>query len=161
MDTITNLLKALAEAISPYLPDHEAADETTVSDAVSEAIEEAVENIDYSEKVEEYMAYGFDPSSYNLLTEGDFDPSSYDLMTDYEVGMSIESAIEDLDIEERVNSCVEEAIEGIVATKVKEALAAQGVVTTSTLLAYINAISMVVKGGDDEPSTFVAEGTEV
>jgi hypothetical protein len=154
--TITNLLKSLAEALSPFLPSAGAADETTVSDAVSEAIEEAVENIDYSEKVEEYMACHFDPSSYDILTEGSFDPSDYDIMTDYEVGLSIESAIEDIDIEERVTSCVEERIE----EAVKAALDAANVVTTSTLLAYINAISMVVKGGD-ESSTFIAEGSEV
>lgn len=155
--TITNLLKSLAEALSPFLPSAGAADETTVSDAVSEAIEEAVENIDYSEKVEEYMAYGFDPSSYDILTEGSFDPSDYDLMTDYEVGLSIESAIEDIDIEERVTSCVEEAIEAIVATKVREALDAAGVVTTSTLLAYLAAARAYV----EPTSTFVAEGSEV
>jgi hypothetical protein len=155
--TITNLLKSLAEALSPFLPSAGAADETTVSDERVTAIEEAVSNLpDVDEQIDEYLSYNFDPTDHDILTESRFDPSDFGLKTSDEITYEINEAVENFDIEERVTSCVEERIE----EAVKAALDAANVVTTSTLLAYINAISMVVKGGD-ESSTFIAEGTVV
>tara|TARA_Y100000310_G_scaffold241302_1_gene245237 strand:- start:706 stop:1218 length:513 start_codon:yes stop_codon:yes gene_type:complete len=170
MDTIaapiTNLLKALAEAISPYLPGHGTADETTVFGqrvtALEDRMEDAVERLDglpdVDEQIDEYISYNFDPTDHDLLTNSNFDHSDWGLLDSDEVTYRIEQAVGDaigeLDIEERVTSCVEEVIESAVEEAVKAALDAAGVVTYSTLL-------MVVKGADHEPSTFVAEGSEV
>ena len=166
MDTtaalITNLLKALAEAISPYLTGHGTADETTVSDERVTALEERLDGLpDVDEQIDDYISYSFDPTDHDILTESRFDPSDYGLRTSDEITYEINEAIGELDIEERVTSCVEEAIESAVEEAVKAALDAAGVVTYSTLVGYVNAINMVVKGADHEPSTFVAEGSEV
>jgi hypothetical protein len=175
MDTIaapiTNLLKALAEAISPYLTGHGTADETTVSDERVTALEERLDGLpDVDEQIDDYISYSFDPTDHNILTDSSFDPSDYGLLASDEITYSTEQAIgeaiNDLDIEERVTTCVEEVIEDAV----KAALDAAGVVTYSTLVGYVNAINMVVKGANEvgdfvlasaEPGGFVAEGTEV
>lgn len=182
--TITNLLKSLAEALSPFLSCHAEVHETTVSDAVTEAIEEAVSNLpDVDEQISEFMSYNFDPADYNLMTEADFDPSDWGLQTSDEittvVDIAVTEAIEGLDIaatvehleEHIIGGGIEEAmnaaVEAKVASAVYAALDAAGVVTGTTLLTYLAATMDAAcrRRGRDEvealASSFVAEGTEV
>ena len=89
-DTLSTLLRGLAEALTPYL--------TTGADVdVDDAVDRAVSNYDFDDIVNDKID-DYDFSSvvgdavgdiywpdYDVLTSGDFDASTYDLVTTDEV----------------------------------------------------------------------------
>ena len=84
-DTITNLMRALAEALAPYL--------TEAPDVDGDAVERGVH---------EFMSNEFDPSDWNLLTGEDFDPSDYGLLTENEFDPDRYGLITNDDLSEKV-----------------------------------------------------------
>lgn len=149
MESITNLLRALAEAIRPYLglDDNGGAAVVEAIEGLDDHIEEVVrrynrandiaaldpadiEGLDevVEEAVETYMSNdssiltnsSFDPDDYGLLTNDDFDPSNYDLLDREDT----ESMV-DTKVEEAVEAAVREAIEDEVESAIGDALVVQ------------------------------------
>lgn len=135
MESITNLLRALAEAIRPYLglDDNGGVAVVEAIEGLDDRIEEVVsrynrandiaaldpadiEGLDevVEEAVETYMQNdssiltdsSFDPESYGLLTNDDFDPSNFDLLDATDIEYLI-----DVKVEEAVRSAAEAAVE--------------------------------------------------
>jgi|TARA_B110001454_G_scaffold12235_1_gene11221 hypothetical protein len=139
MESITNLLRALAEAIRPYLglDDNGGAAVVEAIEGLDDHIEEVVrrynrandiaaldpadiEGLDevVEEAVESYMSNdssiltssSFDPDDYGLLTNDDFDPSNYDLLDATDTEYLIDTKLES-EVGARVEAAVEEAME--------------------------------------------------
>jgi len=95
-EATTNLLRAVGEALAPFLPEGGSVD----TDAIQVAIDNAVDEIDFDdkidvdEKVSQFLSYHFDPSDYDIMTEGNFDPSYYSLVTEDEVDEKIDDNID-------------------------------------------------------------------
>jgi len=110
MESITNLLRALAEAIRPYLG---LDDITTPDPSDIVGLDDMVE-----EAVEEYMTndssilhdHSFDPDAYGLLTNDDFDLSNYDLLDSTDIEYLIDTKLES-EVGAAVEAAVEEAME--------------------------------------------------
>ena len=94
-DTLTTLLKGLAEALSPYLPGGE---DTDVSSAVADHIDsnydfedmvsDAVAGVDFDDILSDHNVLterGFDPDDYGVMTNDNFDVSDWDLVTSDDV----------------------------------------------------------------------------
>ena len=94
-DTLTTLLKGLAEALSPYLPGGE---DTDVARAVADHIDseydfedivsDAVSDIDFDDILSDHNVLtenNFDPDDFGLMTEDNFDASGFDLVTSDDV----------------------------------------------------------------------------
>ena len=116
LDSITNLLRALAEAIRPYLGlDSIGAGDAGDIEGLTDVVEEAVDNYVRNEGV--MTDSSFDPDEYDLITERNFDPSTFDLMDgtdigyliDEKVASEIESWAED-NLEEAVESAMQDAL---------------------------------------------------
>ena len=94
MDSITNLLRALAEAIRPYL----GLDDITTPDprdivGLDDMVEEAVDTY-MSNDSSILTDTSFDPDDYGLITKDDFDPSRYDLLDETDISYLIEERVE-------------------------------------------------------------------
>lgn len=111
MESITNLLRALAEAIRPYLglddisSDFDPADIEGLDGVVEEAVESYMSN-DSSI----LTSSSFDPDDYGLLTNDDFDLSNYDLLDSTDIEYLIDTKLE-TEVGARVEAAVEEAME--------------------------------------------------
>ena len=107
-ETTTNLLRAVGEALAPFLPEGggsvdteaiveevRAALDGVIEDRVSDAIDgvDFDDKIDVNEKIEEYMSYSFDASDHDIMTEGNFDPSYHDLLNSSEVSELVDEKI--------------------------------------------------------------------
>ena len=108
MDSITNLLRALAEAIRPYL----GLDDITTPDprdivGLDDMVEEAVDTY-MSNDSSILTDTSFDPDDYGLITKDDFDPSRYDLLDETDIGYLIEERVDNW-----VSSWVEDNVVGI------------------------------------------------
>ena len=114
-ETTTNLLRAVGEALAPFLPEGggsvnteaiveevRAALDGVIEDRVSDAIDgvDFDDKIDVNEKIEEYMSYSFDASDHDIMTEGNFDPSYHDLLNSSEVSELVDEKIADIDLTE-------------------------------------------------------------
>ncbi len=139
MDSITNLLRALAEAIRPYLglDDNGGAAVVEAIEGLDDHIEEVVvrynrandiapvalediEGLDdlAEEAVERYMTNdssiltdsSFDPDAYDLLTNDDFDPSNYGLLDETDIEYLIDSKLES-EVGSYVEAAVDEAMD--------------------------------------------------
>ena len=130
MESITNLLRALAEAIRPYLglddittPDP--SDIVGLDDMVVEAVDDYFQN-DTSILTDS----SFDPETYGLLTNDDFDPSNFDLLdaTDIEYLIDV-----------KVDEAVGAAVEAAVVEAMEDALVVQpaGLYTSEEFLAAV------------------------
>ena len=107
-EATTNLLRAVGEALAPFLPEGGSVDteaiveevraalDGVIEDRVSDAIDDVnfEDKIDVNEKIEEYMSYSFDASDYDIVTEGNFDPSYHSLVTEDEVDEKIDDNID-------------------------------------------------------------------
>jgi len=120
MESITNLLRALAEAIRPYLDlDSIGAVDPGDIEGLDELVEEAVES--YMQNDTSILTdSSFDPDSYGLVTVDDFDPSNYDLLDATDTEYLI-----DCKLDESIRTAVKEAIEEAVEEAVEEALVVQ------------------------------------
>ena len=109
MDSITNLLRALAEAIRPYLGlDSIGAGDAGDIEGLTDVVEEAVDNYVRNEGV--MTDSSFDPDEYDLITERNFDPSTFDLMDGTDIGYLIDEKVAS-EIESWAEDNLEEAIE--------------------------------------------------
>ena len=109
MDSITNLLRALAEAIRPYLGlDSIGAGDAGDIEGLTDVVEEAVSNYIANEDV--MTSPTFDPEDYDLVTESSFDPSVYGLLDETDISYLIDSKVSE-EVEAWVEDNLEEAIE--------------------------------------------------
>ena len=124
MDSITNLLRALAEAIRPYLGlDSIGAVDPGDIEGLDELVDESVGN--YIENEGVLTSSSFDPSDfdivvsddfgnllgdYDVIREGEFDPSRYDLLDESDISYLIDSKVSE-EVEAWVEDNLEEAIE--------------------------------------------------
>ena len=109
MDSITNLLRALAEAIRPYLGlDSIGAGDAGDIEGLTDVVEEAVSNYIANEDV--MTSPTFDPEDYDLVTGSSFDPSDYDLMDSTDISYLIDEKVES-EVESWVEDNLEDAIE--------------------------------------------------
>lgn len=107
-ETTTNLLRAVGEALAPFLPEGggsvnteaiveevRAALDGVIEDRVSDAIDgvDFDDKIDVDEKISEFLSYNFDPSDHDIMTEGNFDPSYHDLLNSSEVSELVDEKI--------------------------------------------------------------------
>jgi hypothetical protein len=86
-DTINTLMRALAEALAPYLPDAVAG--TDVTDSLPQ-------------QVSEFMSNEFDPSDWDIMTNEDFDPSNFGLLTENEFDPERHGLITNDDLSEKI-----------------------------------------------------------
>ena len=130
MESITNLLRALAEAIRPYLglddittPDP--SDIVGLDDMVVEAVDDYFQN-DTSILTDS----SFDPETYGLLTNDDFDPSNFDLLDATDIEYLID---------QKVDEAVGAAVEAAVEEAMEDALVVQpaGLYTSEEFLAAV------------------------
>ena len=138
MESITNLLRALAEAIRPYL-DLDSIGAVDPGDI--EGLDELVED-----KVETYMQAdssiltesSFDPDAYGLVTVDDFDPSNYDLLDATDTEYLIDCKLDE-SIRTAVKEAIEEAVEEAVEEAIEDALVVQpaGLYTSDEFLAAV------------------------
>ena len=109
MDSITNLLRALAEAIRPYLGlDSIGAVDPGDIEGLDDLVEESVSN--YIENEGVMTTSSFDPDDYDLVTERNFDPSSFDLLDETDIGYLIDQKVSD-EVESWLENNLEDAIE--------------------------------------------------
>ena len=124
LDSITNLLRALAEAIRPYLGlDSIGAVDPGDIEGLDELVDESVGN--YIENEGVLTSSSFDPSDfdivvsddfgnllgdYDVLREGEFDPARYDLLDEGDISYLIDSKVGN-EVEAWVEDNLEEAIE--------------------------------------------------
>jgi hypothetical protein len=99
MDTLNNLLRALAEALVPFI--REALGEHVGGDGDDDALTED----------------NFDPSNWGLLTENDFDPSDWSLMRSDEFDYSEYGLITNDDLSTAVEEAVDEALSNLTITR--------------------------------------------
>ena len=119
MDSITNLLRALAEAIRPYLGlDSIGAGDAGDIEGLTDVVEEAVSNYIANEDV--MTSPTFDPEDYDLVTESSFDPSVYGLLDETDISYLIDSKVS-----EEVESWVEDNLEEAVESAMQDALVVQ------------------------------------
>ena len=91
-DTMTTLMRGLAEALAPYLPG--SSEDVDVDDAVQNYVDEnfdfesmvadTVSEIDFDDVISDngVMTYGnFDPDDHGCLTNDSFDASDWDLVS--------------------------------------------------------------------------------
>ena len=105
-----NLLRAVGEALAPFLPEGGSVDteaiveevRSDIDDVVEARVSDAIDEIDFDEKVENYMRDSFDPEDHDLLTEGNFDPSDYDCMTEGNFDPSMYNLITDDEVDEKI-----------------------------------------------------------
>lgn len=113
-DTLTTLLKGLAEALAPHLPG--GSEDVDVDDAVQTYVDEnfdfddmvsdAVGNVDFEDILSDAGAMthdNFDPSDHGCLTEDNFDREDFDLVStaDYSFDEFVtEDAVRDIVTEE-------------------------------------------------------------
>lgn len=131
--SITNLLRALAEAIRPYLglDDNGGAAVVEAIEGLDDHIEEVVVRynrandiapvgIEVEEAVETYMTNdssiltdsSFDPDAYDLLTNDDFDPSNYGLLDESDISYLINQKVRD-EVPGEVESWADDNLVGI------------------------------------------------
>ena len=109
MDSITNLLRALAEAIRPYLGlDSIGAGDAGDIEGLDDLVEESVGNYITNEDV--MTSTTFDPDDYDLVTESSFDPSTFDLLDETDIGYLIDQKVEG-EVESWLENNLEDAIE--------------------------------------------------
>ena len=109
MDSITNLLRALAEAIRPYLGlDSIGAGDAGDIEGLTDVVEEAVSNYIANEDV--MTSPTFDPDDYDLVTESNFDPSNYSLLDEMDISYLIDEKVSS-EVESWAEDNLEEAIE--------------------------------------------------
>ena len=109
MDSITNLLRALAEAIRPYLGlDSIGAGDAGDIEGLTDVVEEAVSNYIANEDV--MTSPTFDPDDYDLVTESNFDPSNYSLLDETDISYLIDEKVSS-EVESWAEDNLEEAIE--------------------------------------------------
>jgi hypothetical protein len=89
MDTLNNLLKALAEALVPFI--REALGSEGL-DPVTGVLTE--DNFDPSD-FDLLTASDFEPSDWNLMQSDEFDYSEYDLVTTDSLGTAVEEAVDE------------------------------------------------------------------
>ena len=89
MDTLNNLLKALAEALVPFI--REALGSEGL-DPVTGVLTE--DNFDPSD-FDLLTASDFEPSDWNLTQSDEFDYSEYDLVTTDSLGTAVEEAVDE------------------------------------------------------------------
>jgi hypothetical protein len=156
MESITNLLRALAEAIRPYLDlDSIGAVDPGDIEGLDELVEEAVES--YMQNDTSILTdSSFDPDSYGLVTVDDFDPSNYDLLDATDIEYLIDCKLDE-SIRTAVEAAVEEAIE--------DALVVQpaGLYTSEEFLAAVEGAvratlvgtTWTVQANVDQPEVYV------
>ncbi len=112
MDSITNLLRALAEAIRPYLGlDSIGAVDPGDIEGLDDLVEEAVET--YMTNDSSILTdSSFDPDAYDLLTNDDFDPSNYGLLDESDISYLIDQKVRD-EVPVEVESWADANLEGV------------------------------------------------
>ncbi len=133
MDSITNLLRALAEAIRPYLGLDSIGEGTGDIEGLDELVETAVDNYINNEDV--LTSSSFNPSEfdivvsddfgdmlndYEVIRECDFDPSRYDLLDESDISYLIDQKVSD-----EVESWVEDNLEDQIESAMQDALVVQ------------------------------------
>lgn len=98
MDTLNNLLRALAEALVPF---------------IREALGEHVGGGDDDALTED----NFDPSNWGLMTENDFDPSDWNLMQSNEFDYSEFDLVTTDSLGTAVEEAVDEALSNLSITR--------------------------------------------
>ena len=150
LDSITNLLRALAEAIRPYLGlDSIGAGDAGDIEGLDELVDESVGN--YIENEGVLTSSSFDPSDfdivvsddfgnllgdYDVLREGEFDPARYDLLDESDISYLIDSKVS-----EEVEAWVEDNLEEAIESAMGDALVVQpaGLYTSDEFLAAVEA----------------------
>ena len=97
MDTLNNLLKALAEALVPFIRDALVTGEGPSDGVLTED--------------------NFDPSDWGLLTENDFEPSDWSLMRSDEFDYSEYDLVTTDSLTEAVNEVIDEALTSLSITR--------------------------------------------
>lgn len=98
MDTLNNLLRALAEALVPFIREALGSD---VADTANGVLTED----------------NFDPSDFGLVTEDDFDPSDWSLMRSDEFDSSEFDLVTTDDLATAVEEAVDEALSSLSITR--------------------------------------------
>ena len=138
MDSITNLLRALADAIRPYLGlDSIGAGDAGDIEGLDDLVEESVGN--YIENEGVMTSTSFDADDYDLVTKDNFDPSRYDLLDETDTSYLIEERVENV-----VESYVEDNLEEAIESAMGDALVVQraGLYTSDE---FLDAVEKVVR----------------
>lgn len=98
MDTLNNLLRALAEALVPFIREALGSD---VADTANGVLTED----------------NFDPSNWGLMTENDFDPSDWNLLRSDEFDYSEFDLVTNDSLTEAVEEAVDEALSNLTITR--------------------------------------------
>jgi hypothetical protein len=89
MDTLNNLLKALAEALVPFI--REALGSEGLDPVTGVLTEDNFDPSDYDLMTNS----DFEPSDWNLMQSDEFDYSEYDLVTTDSLGTAVEEAVDE------------------------------------------------------------------
>jgi hypothetical protein len=107
MDTLNNLLKALAEALVPFIRDALGAE--ALDPVTGVLTEDTFDPSDFGLMTEDT----FDPADWNLLRDDEFDPTAHGLVCEDDLGEWVREYLEDnpagmtrADVEEAIDSAV-------------------------------------------------------